>query len=67
MLSGERWEALTGTVTGRRDVGMERFTFVGVRDLSEGQRRKLGGVGSEGVLGRGRRRRLEEGFRGEDG
>ena len=57
MLSGESWKALMGTVPGYQAVRMEKIVFVGVRDLSDGQRRKLersaarvvyGGVEEEG-------------------
>lgn len=41
MLSGESWKALMGSVPGYQAVGIEKFVFVGVRDLSDGQRRKL--------------------------
>ena len=41
MLSGESWKALMGTVPGYQAVGMEKFVFMGVRDLSDRQRRKL--------------------------
>ena len=41
MLSGESWKALVETVPGYQAVGIEKFVFVGVRDLSGGQKRKL--------------------------
>lgn len=41
MLSGESWKALMATVPGHQPLMMNRFTFVGVRDVSGAQRRKL--------------------------
>ena len=51
MLSGESWKALMATVPGHRPLGMENFVFVGVRDLSDGQRRKLEGSEARVVYG----------------
>lgn len=41
MLSGESWKALMETVLGYQPLGLEKITFVGVRDLSYGQFEKL--------------------------
>ena len=41
MLTGESWKALTTTVPGHRSLPLERIIYSGVRDLSEGQMRKL--------------------------
>lgn len=51
MLTGGSWKALMATVPGHRPLGLEKFTYCGIRDLSDGQYAKLAHSAAQVVYG----------------
>ncbi len=51
MLAGESWKALMGTVPGQRRFDLEDLIYLGLRDLSEAQKKKIASSPAKTVFG----------------
>jgi arginase len=65
MMSGESWKGLMAMIPGHRLISLKNFIFCGVRDLNEGQFRKLGESKARAVFGnrRGENQRIDYAIR----